>query len=212
MAQPQVTTAQGCILTVGIVGQSDRCTIVLPVFTDATTFTDVDRCKDAVDSFEDQCLSDLCDLLSEEVYVTFTQAEGMQDGMVPNRIDYDFSTHPGTRTGGFLPMSVAALIAFYSDPDDIVVNERIRVGKQFIPGISEDDVELGAVSLTLTGLMLTWAQKLLNGYASLASPSDKWYRACSAPFPRIAESAIIRTGAVVVRGYTGTQRRRLVPH
>jgi hypothetical protein len=210
--QPQITNNFGVVLTVGIVNNQDRCAIVLPIFTDATTIDNNDLCRDAVNSFVATVMGGLQILMSSDANISFVQGEGMIDGMAPYRQDYGTDDVPGTNSAGTLPSSCGTLIIWYQDTADETGPSRIKVAKTSVPGIPKAEFDGESISTGQQTSALTWANDLQNGWASVASTSSKWYRGLSTPKPRTEGVNIGRVNTTAVRGYVGTQRRRLVPH
>lgn len=208
-----LSSGSGCVLTVGIRVNGDRTAIVLPVATDDDSLLPKNLCEDAVAAFAANALATLLDCLSVDAWVSFIQAEGMDTGFTPSRLDYGSTDKPGTGGVTCETSQVAALIVFYAEFDDLPPNARMRVGKNFIPGVADGDVGGDAISAGLLGHLDDFADKIANGYAGVATPSKKWYRVIAAP-PVLAGNVqdLDRVGVYQVRGYTGTQRRRLIPH
>lgn len=211
-SQPTATADKGIILTFGILSNADRCAIVVPVFTDNSTLDATTLAQDAIDSADATISASIADTLATDSFLTFIQAEGMIDGIIPSRIDYAPSDFPGTRTGVSGPSSNGALMEFYRDPADPTPSGRVSVAKNIIPGISTTDVSGDVISLDLQSNVVSLAVALQEGFASAANPSQKWYRAAAALERSDTTGQIPRTITHVVRRYIGTQRRRLTPH
>lgn len=212
MSQPNITNEAGVILTVGITAQSNRCALVFPVGTDAGILSDIITCSLALKAFRTNVLPALCDCFGSEGDVRFINAEGMKDGMIPYREDYDPATFTGTRGGGGLPASCGLLISFYEDPADVVAGHRMRVGHNTIPAQAPDDWPDGYAVGALVDAGNTLANLLVGGWAfDPAVGSEKWYRYLAAP-ARTAGTSVRRIVGGTTRGYVGTQRRRLIPH
>lgn len=213
VTQPSgMTSAKGVILTIGIRSHGDRCAMVLPMVADTASADDKQLCEDACESADANLMASIVACLSESAYVSFIEAQGMMDGLVPHRIDYGPADNPGTGTAGAEPSQIGGLLIFYADPEDINEGNRIRVGKTTVPGIPDDDVVNGVVDSGLAGYLDSLAQVLSEGYTNSGSGGGKWYRVCSAPDIRTFPQDIIRTGKYLSRGYLGTQRRRITPH
>jgi hypothetical protein len=210
--QPQVLNGYGAVLTVGIVNNQDRTAIVLPVFTSSTTLNRNDFCADAVNSFTATVLGGLLTLMSSDANVSFVSAEGMQDGYPPFRTDYGLTDQVGTQPANTLPSSCGTLIAFYQETADIIGTARIRVAKTTVPGLSQANFDGENITTGQSTSALTWGNALQNGWPSVLSSSDNWYRGLAMPLPRATATEVGRINLVVVRGYVGTQRRRNTPH
>jgi len=209
--QPDLTNDNGVVLTVGIVSNSDRCCIVLPIATDNTSLDDVTRCKDAVTSFA-AIIAQLQACISSDAYISFIQGEGMTDGMIPNRQDFTITTYLGTRDAPAAPSQVAALIIFYRDPAHALTGERMKIGKNFIPGLAQNDLSGDHVVAGLGANLQTFADTLQNGFnSSGGGGSQKWYRYLNTPVPRTTGTHLKAVTGQTQRGYVATQRRRLVP-
>jgi len=206
-----MTNDNGVILTIGIKDLEQRSAIVIPVCTNVTSIPLWEICNDAVVSFYTSCRTALLDCLSEDVNVSFIQGEGMRDGMVPFRIDYPNTALPGTTAGDPLPSQVAALMAFYEDPTDVAAGGKIRCAKNYLPGISEIVVVGNEVLSAQLANMQTFGDLLQQGFPTLASSGDKWYRVLASPVPRTPGTIVKRTINCVPRGYICTQKRRLIP-
>ena len=209
MPQPSgMMNDSGVIVTIGIQNVLDRCAIVLPLGTSAT-FDKVLGCQQVCTGIFDTIMPLLLACISENSYVTFIAAEGMVDGVIPHRNDYIPTDNPGTRSGVPMPSQVAGLLAFYEDPDDATPGSRMRVGKNFLPGISTNDVEGDHLDDALLSAMQALSEALVSGF--MDSASNEWYRVLAAPKPRTPGTALKRIAAHNERGYVCTQRRRLIP-
>lgn len=201
----------GVILTVGIRTPQDRAAIVLPLATDTTELDNRAFCANAAVAFEESCLDLLTEALGASAYVAYLQCVGMVDGMIPVRTDYGILDHPGQRTGPGECSQIAALTVFYCHPDDLTLGSRMRVGKNFIPGLSDTDVSgdyiVGAVQDALDAFL----DPLLKGFVTEATPSTTWYRVLSIPKLRTPGQELKRIALGYTRLYVGTQRRRLIP-
>jgi len=207
-----MTSDKGVILTVGIRCNGDRTAIVIPIATDNTGMDKKTLCDQAIEDFEPTTLDKICACLSEDAYVTHTQAVGMDNAFIPRRRDFAPEDYPGLRAAICETSQVAGLLAFYSEPDDLEEGGRVRVGKNFISGFPDEDLSGDALSSGLVTALDACAQWLAEGWTNSASGGGKWYRVVSAPPKGSAAAPLIRTGAWDTRGYTGTQRRRLIPH
>lgn len=211
VTQPDVTNAQGVALTVGIMSGVDRTAIVLPLGLDADPEANT-ICSDAVQSFLAAVTPDLQAVLSTDNYISFIQADGMQDGRVPYRQDFAPSDLPGGRGHGSVSSQVAALMYFYRDEDTAPANSRVRIAKNFIPGLCPADVVGDLIVADLFTAIQTLATLLQNGFPSIANSGKNWYRYLAIPKTRTTDVHLIPTFVCGVRNYVGTQRRRLIPH
>jgi len=210
---PGMVSSAGVVLTIGVRTHGDRCAMVLPLVTDGSALDEKNLCEDAVASAVANLLSTLKPCLSEDAYVSFVSAEGMDNGKVPYRQDFGNADHPGTGTLLAETSQVAGLVAFYCEPADQPPGNRMRVAKTFIPGMPDDMVLGNTLTQVQMGLLDTYAAALANGFDSVAAQGYKWYRVIAAPPPGLQTGqALKRTGVYQVRGYTGSQRRRLLPH
>jgi len=211
--QAATTADHGVILTVGFVVNNDRSSCVMPWANAAAAVDPVKLCADCVNSFIAAALTQLLDLLSSDCQVTFVQGEGMIDGMVPFRNDSDNVENFGTLTAGTTPDQAAGLIAFYENPADGEVGKKIRVAHQFIPGIPADEVVSNSIQTAWSVAALAFATTCQNGIAS-SGLTGTWQRYLAAPKKplNVASTNLRRISTAVIRGYTGTQRRRLLPH
>jgi len=207
-----LTSDHGCILTIGVVSESERSTMVIPFCTESSVLDDTNRCYDLVVSFDGSSLSDFQACMSSSAYVSFISAEGMKDGSVPFRLDYPPTDKVGSRAANCQSNQIAGLIAYYEDPADATPGQRMRVAKTFVPGLSVADFSTGAMILALQTALQTVGDNTIAGFASLNDGSSNWYRVLAAPKPRNTTNPVRRTVTAIGRGYTGTQRRRLLPH
>lgn len=209
--QPAINNSCGAILTIGLVVGKDRLAIVEPYGIDQPAPDLTHMCEDLLDSWGAAAITAFLACLSPDAQVVYLSAEGMQDGRVPSRNDYALGTNPGTLTGAAMPNNVTGLIAYYEDPVDVVVGERMRVGKTYMPGVPETQVTGDILSGTATGAYSAYAGIVINGFASTAYPANKWWRMLSTPKPRNVNTSIRRVVSAVPRAYVCTQRRRLIP-
>lgn len=210
--QPEMTSNTGVILTIGIRSSGDRCAIVIPAATDNASTDKKTLCEAACTDFDAGPLTELTDLMSEDAYVSFIQAVGMDNGFLPNRIDYAPADFPGATTGDVESSQVGGLLIFYSDPADLAPGQRVRVGKNTVPGIPDAGLIGDAIQASLVTKLDALAEKLAEGWTFSGSGGGTWYRVVSAPPKGSTAAALIRTGAWLSRGYSATQRRRLIPH
>lgn len=223
--QPAVTNDHGAELTVGILsGTGNRMAIVLPMATDNTTLTDINRMQDCVVAWQSHGMPQLLACMVATVEVLFIQAEGMVDGIIPYRIDFVPGTNPGTNSGQLAPTNVTGLITFYEDPADIAPGRKMRTARTFVPGVSDSSLTENTIDVGLLASYLTWGTTMQNGY-NVITGSGKWYRMLSAPYQLTANPtpppAMIRTrprgiqvpriAAISPRSYVATQKRRMVP-
>lgn len=212
VTQPEMTSDHGVVLTIGIRTSGDRCAIVMPIGTDNSSTDKKTLCDMACADAETGFFVELCSLLSDDAYVSFVEAMGMDDGFVPHRIDYAAADHPGATVGEPETSQVGALMIFYSDPADLAPGGRVRVGKNTIPGIADADLVGNAIQSALVTKLDALAQILAEGWTCSGSGGGKWYRVVSAPAKGSQAAALVRVGSWLTRGYSATQRRRLIPH
>lgn len=209
--QPVMDLEEGVVLSIGLISNDDRCEIVLPMCNDNNVIIQAQVNRDAVDAAIAHVLPLLVAILSSDTYVSFVQSEGIQLGTIPYRTDFAAADWPGTRASGSVPSQVAALMTFYAEPTDLSGTEKMRAGKNFIPGLAAVDITGDKVSLTVTALILALGQALLTGYAT-DSGTGKWYRIVSTT-PRTGHpTEPVRCDAIIARRVVATQRRRLLPH
>lgn len=212
VTQPALTSDKGVIITCGIRTPLDRCAMVFPVATDDNAITASAMCAMAVDDFVTNIVSEICDCLNDTAFVSFVQGEGMDNGLIPARIDFSDTDHQGTRGTGQETSQVAALMIYYQDPAQVVPPHRIGVAKNFIPGIADDDVVGDTIATALALSMEGLLTDLAGGYQTGLTTGKKWYRVLAAPRPRGTAVTLKNVKVAVPRLYTGTQRRRLIPH
>jgi hypothetical protein len=201
----------GVIVTVGIVCNGDRCAIVFPLAAPSNSMTPDQLCKDACINWIAAQVSGLQALLANTAYISFIAGEGMVDGLVPYRADFDPTTYPGLGTTDIMPSNVNGLLAFYEDPADMgPPGQRMRVGKTFIPGVPRDQVVGDRFQVSWVGSAQALADQLQGGFASSGDPSVNWYRILAAG-PRAPGTPVRRVITDLARGYIVTQRRRLIP-
>jgi len=211
--QPQIENRYGVLLTVGMVVNTDRCALVMPMCLSNPTPDLNVMCNDAAVSFEDNAMADFQNCFGAKAEVRYLQAEGMQDGAAPARNDFSSGTYMGSAgSGDTLPASCGILVVWYEDVIDVTPPDRIRVAKNTIPGIPSSEWDGDTLNGTLQTAAETWAELVQNGFASSLYPSYKWYRFLAAPKPRVTLQQVKRVFNIEVRGYVGTQRRRNVPH
>lgn len=206
-----MTNGSGVILTVGIVVNNDRCAVVFPLALEASTEDAANRCTDAVQSFVANMLGFMDAVLSSAAFVSFVAAEGMCDGTIPFREDFSPGDYPGTLAAGPAPSNVCGLLTFYEDPADSPPGDRIRLGKNFIPGIPKVGLTGDIIDGSIVGAMQALAQKLQEGFDSVTASGHKWYRVTAAGKPRAAGTALRRSYIGSARAYVVTQRRHLIP-
>lgn len=207
-----LNSAQGVILTVGIRTSGDRCAIVIPIVTDNVALDAKTLCQNAADSADSELIAILQPCLSEDAYISFVQTVGMVDGKIPARIDYGPTEFPGTGAATCETSQVAGLIGFYADPADLPAGSRMRFSKNFIPGIPDPDITGDTISSGLQTYLEALAEGLAEGFTAATAPTKKWYRVMATPSDHAAPHDCMRVGVYLARFYSGTQRRRLVPH
>ncbi len=201
----------GCIVTVGIRTPQDRAAIVLPVATDNDSAGARQLCAACGDAVEESLLDLICACIGASAYVTFVQAEGMVDGMIPVRADYGILDHPGTRTGPGECSQIAGLMMYYALPEDLPLNHRMVVSKNFLPGLSDTDVSGDYIADDVVTAMEAFLAAVTMGFAGTTFPEVTFYRVMSAPRVRTPGTQLVRVGLTLARKYVGTQRRRLIP-
>ena len=203
-----LVSENGYIVTIGVVGNADRTAIVFPLATNGTV-DPITGAQDLITGIETTILDEITPCFSEDGQITFVSAESMVDGHLPARSDYDDNTYPGTRASGAVSSQVASLLIFYSDPADLPPDGRVRVGKNFIPFVPEDDLSGDIISDPLSSNIEALGYDLLNGFSA---GSNTFYRVIAADSTRTPGTPLIRSAQRTARGYVGTQRRRLIPH
>lgn len=197
----------GIMCTIGYIVNGDYCACVLPFATDGTIDKN-ESCSDFLNAFEDGPLDDFIALLSSDVYISFIAADGMIDGIAPWRFDFAVTDKPGTRGANPAPAQVSALLFFYEDGRDVDDGAKISIGKNFVSGISQDDLLGDIISDDLVVACGTFLDDVQNGFTD--AKSNKWYRVLSKPAGAPGQP-IKRTYNTGVRGYVCTQKRRLIP-
>ena len=210
ISQPSCTNDQGVIVTIGIYVNGDRTAIVLPMGHPDPGISANLFCADAVDSFVSNAFPLLVACLSVDANISFCQAEGMTDGDVPSRQDFDPAAYPGTVAGHALPSNTGGLIVFYRDPSGSFTG-RIRVGKNTIPGVPVSQIVGDLANGTLQDNLQAFADLLQNGVPSVGASGTNWYRYLATPKPRTPGTVLKATTSQEARGYLATQRRRFIP-
>lgn len=209
MPQPTLSSNQGVLLTVGFVSGADRWEIVQPVSTDEPSATATNLCKHATDDWNAGPAADLLAGISSSTSLVWVQAEGMVDGAVPNRIDYNVGARPGDMGASLMPTSCAALLIYYVDPASLEIAARMRSAKTFVSGLDSDLVDGDILDPTVVTALAAYAGNMANGYGWVGGTKN-WYRVGAAK--RAADTTLENVGVYLVRHYIGTQRRRMVPH
>jgi len=212
VTQPAMTSDHGVVITVGIRVNGDRCAIVVPVATDNSTLSKKTLCDQAAQDFEAGLGDKIAACLSESAYLTYFQAVGMDDGFIPMRTDVGPLDYPGVLAAVCETSQVAALLIFYSDPDDLAAGARVKVGKTFLPGFPDELLNGDEIGSSLTIKLDLLAQAMAEGWTNAGTGGGKWYRVIAAPLKGSNGAALTRVGSWVTRGYSATQRRRLIPH
>ncbi len=202
---------KGVILSIGFVGNAEAFELVMPIVTESSTMDASNLCSDAIASFQGVPITQLQDIISSDVYISFVQAEGMVNGMIPARDSFDPTVFPGTRGVAPIPTSACALGVIYEEPDDAAIGAKIGIGKSFFSGISKTDVSGNTITPTLVANILTFMTALQTGFTSILDPGSNWYRCLNVPKPRAPGTNIVRTLVAEARGNIYTQKRRLVP-
>lgn len=211
--QPQLLAGQSAMMTIGIVTNNDRTAIVMPMATDDPDVNFNQLCDNLVTDAATNLLPTLLDCLSADATVTHISAEGMLKGTIPMRSNLAGAVSVvGTRAAGAVSSQVAALLAFYANPDDIPAEARIRVAKTFVPGIADGDVTGDKISSNLSAALVLFQELLGQGFDKGGTGGYKWYRINGRPAgsPN-ASTTVVRNARGNVRDYVCTQRRRLTP-
>lgn len=144
-------------------------------------------------------LSRFQSLLSEEVYVSNILCRRMEpDGGNTAETILQEDSKVGLRTGSVAASQVAACIIWLNTdvPD--------RTGRNFIPGVSIDDIESGRFSASMQTAVDNFVARTLSGFAVSAGT------ALFCTYDRLT-----KTGNQLTNGYlspkVGTQRRREKP-
>lgn len=210
MPNPAVTNSKGVILQVGIVVNNDRTELVIPCATDGALSDNNTRCFDAVTGFEANVLPALLAAMSSGAYVSFLQADGMVNGMIPFRTNYAAGVKPGTRGAAPVPSSTGGLISFYAEPADLGVGARMRTAHNTIPGPDVTDLSGDALVGAYKGVLNSFGLSLQVGFLG-GGPGDTFYRVLAAKHGAGGQP-LIRVAFVDVPGYVATYRRRILPH
>jgi hypothetical protein len=209
--QPAINNEFGAILTIGVRANFDRMAMVMPMVPDGGSLTDANRCDDLTQAVEATVLPVLVDCMSSSANVSFVQAEGMMNGDQPARRDYGDTLFPGTLAAKTVPDSCAGLICYYQETADVIPGHRIRTAKTFVPGLPDSLWDGDTIDPSIATAYNALATILQNGFHGVIDAAVTWYRCLSAP-DRNAVSQCPRVGGWQVRGYIGTQRRRMIPH
>lgn len=209
--QVVVPNSDGAILTIGLLVNGERCANVEPYGLAGGGVGPVLLASDLCNSWLAGQLSNYLAMISSDAQITFLAAEGMQDGVVPQRLDFAPGTHVGTNAAGASPTQVAALIIYYEDPADVVPGHRIRVAKTFVVGVPDGNIDGNAINSAQEGHLDNYGQQAQLGFASVLNPSSTWQRMLSVPKPRATPANIPRIVTFGARGGIYTQKRRLVP-
>jgi len=216
MSQPPMTSDRGVMLSIGIGANGNRCVIVLPVATDDTIITPAFLGQFAVAGFVANMLDAfLLPMLGEDADVRYIQAEGMDPGtVVPFRKEYAPVDKIGTGGTGMVSPNAGLLITYYEDPADVLVTEIIRTGKNTIPGQPSEHWPDGFPDSTMIVAGDDFGAACIAGWNGDPDMSPaKWYRVLGAPpVGHSAAYSLRRIVSAQTRGYSGNQKRRLVPH
>lgn len=213
VVQSTVTNDQGIILTIGVVCGGNRMQMVLPIATnDTSSGLGLQLANDAIDSAIAGLFPALVACMSSSAYISFINAEGMQDGVVPSRTDFDPTAHPGTADPVALPDSQAGLVTFYGDPSSYEPGARIHTARTFVPGIPLSGWTGTTIETGELGLLDTFGGTCQNGWASIATPSSHWQRYMNTVTPRGPSVELKKVANWTARGWVGTQRKRIIPH
>lgn len=199
----------GVILTVGVQSGYDRVACVIPLCAD-DSIPPVSGCQSALEGWGASIRDSFLACMSSLAFLRFVQAEGMIDGMIPYREDYAPTDFPGTRGATIMPSQVTGLCVFYEDPADAVVGARMRVGKNFIPGLCADDIAQDFLVPDLVTAIAGFATAMQAGFAGSIG-SHTFYRVLAGDVRSPAGTPIKRVITAQARGYVCTQKRRLIP-
>lgn len=205
-----LVSEDGMIFTVGLLCNGDRCEIVMPIAKNGT-IDPVTECANAIEAFGASSLrADLLAILSSDTSLMFEQCVSMvSGGIIPSRVDFAITDHPGTRASGPMPSREGALGIYYGDPATPSPKNRIRVAKQFFPGIAQADVTGDKIADALGALVETFLAHMSDGTFSTAGKGP-YYRVTAAE--GTAATNLCGVKLVEYRQYTGTIRRRTLPH
>lgn len=221
------TNDNGVILSAGLLVNGDRCVMVMPLLYDGT-MDPVTGCVDAVAGFVSVPMAALIACLSSDAELTYVQAEGMVDGVVPYRTNFEAGSTPGTLSAGAMSSQVGALLDFYADPADLGPGDKMAVARNTIPGIPKAEVAGDTISGVLKLLVEAFGATLQPGFLSSISPPNVWQRCLSVPvtvtpnplyppgrpknfYTRPAGQNVRRTVNYSCPGYVATIRKRLTP-
>lgn len=205
-----MTTARGMVLTAGLQCNDDRVALVFPMSSDGDPTAGMTPGMSLIGGFVSAMMADFLAILTARTYVHFLQAEGMVPGThIPNRVDYEVTDHVGTGGTAGLPTRENTIGIYYGDPGDpYPVSGKIRVSKNFFPSPPLDDVDRDVVSAGMIDAIEDFMESLCNGF--VGAGGESWGRVlASESNPANPLHAPV---AVIARGYTGTVRRRTLPH
>jgi hypothetical protein len=167
-------------------------------------------CKDAVDAFQVDALPSLQACLSEQAQITGISAQGLVPGRIPHRENYVLGTYLGGIEQNTLPPNVSGIVDFYFASSDVSPGNKTVVSHTSIPGLPETEVDGKTVSVTLRGLLDTFAEKFVVGIASGDEDFSAWKRINSAAKKAIGDTVRV-TIYKVTSDIVGSVRRRLFP-
>jgi hypothetical protein len=196
------------LLTIGMRVGIDRAEVVIPMVDVNGDHGGPDElCRDLVNVFVAQALPNFLGLIGNNAEVLYVEAVGMIPGAIPYREVFAPGDNPGTREGEILPPSVGGIVTFYPSSSDLSLGNRVVVGKNVIPGITEGDVEQGYLVQELIDLIDTWAGLLIGG---LTGSDSLWKRTTN--IRRVVGEEVRVAILNRVRSYVGHIRKRLTPH
>ena len=212
--QPPLNSSSGVMVTVGVVNtiSGERSAMVFPLAEDNRPGVVADLGFDAFSAVEASIMGALLDCMSVDSEIRFIAAEPMMNGRLPFRVDYAAGVNPGTRGTPSVPDQVALLIVFYMNPNDPLIppHNRLRIGKNYIPGAASADIVGDIVQGGVLANMDTLIGILGNGFVGVGADTGTWYRVVSQD--RASNSTLVRSMQGESRRYVCTQRRRLLPH
>ena len=204
---------QGIILSVGIVCGNNRTQIVLPMgVNDTTILGPTTLAVDCIESAITHLIPKITACMGSDAYISFLNGEGMNDGILPSRVDFGATAHPGTISPPSMPDSTCSLITFYGDPASYEPGARIHTARTFLPGLPTSAWDGTSISGAQITVLEDLGLALQNGWDSSGSTGATWQRFMNAPRPRGPSVELKKIANWVSRGWVGTQRRRMLPH
>lgn len=197
------------VARIGFYFNLQRAECVFPLVPDAPVTNTAQRCQKIATALRDDTYTALLASIPAGVEVKFTEVHSMTPGFIPARIDEVPGALVGTwATGTPIANQVAALGVFYTDDHATSPTGRVRVGKTFLPGISETAVTGDIITSGFKAAFDAWLEKLTDG--SIVDTDTFIYRrgVNSSGDP---SQAVYRADSFMIRDYVVTQRRRLLP-